>query len=83
MALRLLVIGDVAWDIFIRPERDLVRGSDVLGTVDVMPGGAAANVAVWARRLGADVTLMGKIGDDTLGTLMQTHLAERGCRPAT
>jgi sugar/nucleoside kinase (ribokinase family) len=74
VALRLLVIGDIAWDIFIRPEGDLVRGSDVLGTVDVMPGGAAANVAVWARRLGADVTLVGKIGDDILGTLMRTHL---------
>ena len=78
MALRLLVIGDVAWDIFIRPEGDLVRGSDVLGTVDVMPGGAAANVAVWARRLGADVTLIGKIGDDILGTLMHTHLRSEG-----
>ena len=78
MALRLLVIGDIAWDIFIRPDGDLVRGSDVLGTVDVMPGGAAANVAVWATRLGADVTLVGKIGDDTLGMLMLTHLqAER------
>jgi sugar/nucleoside kinase (ribokinase family) len=74
VALRLLVIGDIAWDIFIRPEGDLVRGSDVLGTVDVMPGGAAANVAVWARRLGADATLIGKIGDDTLGTLMHAHL---------
>ena len=78
MALRLLVIGDIAWDIFIRPEGDLVRGSDVLGTVDVMPGGAAANVAVWARRLGADVTLVGKIGDDTLGTLMLAHLQAEG-----
>jgi len=78
MKLRLLVIGDIAWDIFIRPEGDLVRGSDVLGTVDVMPGGAAANVAVWARRLGADVTLVGKLGDDTLGTLMLAHLEAEG-----
>jgi len=75
---RLLVIGDVAWDIFIRPERDLVRGSDVLGTVDVMPGGAAANVAVWARRLGASVRLVCKLGDDTLGTLMTAHLRGEG-----
>jgi sugar/nucleoside kinase (ribokinase family) len=78
VAVRLLVIGDIAWDIFIRPEGDLVRGSDVLGTVDVMPGGAAANVAVWARRLGADVTLVGKIADDTLGALMQAHLQREG-----
>jgi sugar/nucleoside kinase (ribokinase family) len=74
VALRLLVIGDVAWDIFIRPARELVRGSDVLGTVDVMPGGAAANVAVWARRLGASVRLVCKLGDDTLGALMAAHL---------
>ena len=78
MALRLLVIGDIAWDIFIRPEGDLVRGSDVLGTVDVMAGGAAANVAVWARRLGADVSLVGKLGDDTLGSLMLAHLEAEG-----
>jgi sugar/nucleoside kinase (ribokinase family) len=78
VAVRLLAIGDIAWDIFIRPEGDLVRGSDVLGTVDVMPGGAAANVAVWARRLGADVTLIGKIGDDTLGSLMRAHLDGEG-----
>lgn len=78
MTPRLLVIGDVAWDIFIRPERDLVRGSDVLGTVDVMPGGAAANVAVWARRLGASVRLVCKVGDDTLGTLMAAHLRAEG-----
>lgn len=78
MTPRLLVIGDVAWDIFIRPERDLVRGSDVLGTVDVMPGGAAANVAVWTRRLGASVRLVCKVGDDTLGTLMLAHLRAEG-----
>jgi sugar/nucleoside kinase (ribokinase family) len=39
-----------------------------------MPGGAAANVAVWARRLGSDVSLVGKVGDDTLGVLMRAHL---------
>ncbi|MEW5984174.1 MAG: PfkB family carbohydrate kinase [Acidobacteriota bacterium] len=71
---RLLVVGDVAWDIFIRPQRPLVSGSDVLGTVDMMPGGAAANVAVWARRLGADARLVGKVGDDPLGELMCAHL---------
>jgi sugar/nucleoside kinase (ribokinase family) len=73
-----LVVGDVAWDIFIRPEHELVRGSDVLGTVDVLPGGAAANVAVWARRLGARVVFRCKLGDDTLGRLMQAHLNTEG-----
>lgn len=75
---RLVVVGDIAWDIFIRPEHDLVRGSDVFGTVDVMPGGAAANVAVWAHRLGASPTLRGKLGNDTLGQVMLAHLEGEG-----
>ena len=75
---RLLVIGDIAWDILVRPERELIWGSDVFGRVELLPGGAAANVAVWARRLGAEVTLVGKVGDDTLGELMLRHLRAEG-----
>jgi len=75
---RLLVVGDVAWDILVRPEGELVWGSDVVGRVELLPGGAAANVAVWARRLGAEVTLVGKVGDDTLGELMLRHLHAEG-----
>ncbi len=75
---RLLVIGDVAWDILVRPRTDLVWGSDVFGTVELLPGGSAANVAVWARRLGARVMLAGKVGDDPLGELMLRHLDAEG-----
>lgn len=75
---RLLVIGDIAWDVLMRPSGELVWGADVLGHVDLLPGGSAANVAVWARRLGADVTLVGLVGDDRLGQLMRAHLADEG-----
>jgi ribokinase len=75
---RLLVIGDIAWDILLRPEREPIWGSDVFGMVELLPGGSAANVAVWARRLGASVTLAGKLGDDALGELMMRYLASEG-----
>ncbi len=75
---RLLVIGDIAWDIVIRPQTGLVWGSDAFGAVELMPGGSAANVAVWARRLGADVRLVGKVGDDLLGGMMLHHLKAEG-----
>ncbi len=71
---RLLAIGDIAWDILVRPAGEFVWGSDVYGSVDLLPGGSSANVAVWAHRLGARATLIGKIGDDRLGDLMQAHL---------
>jgi sugar/nucleoside kinase (ribokinase family) len=75
---RLLVVGDIAWDILMRPDREPIWGSDVFGTVELLPGGSGANVAVWARRLGALVTLAGKMGDDALGELMTRHLAAEG-----
>jgi sugar/nucleoside kinase (ribokinase family) len=74
LSMRVLIVGDIAWDILIRPDEEIVWGSDVFGAVRLMPGGSAANVAVWARRLGADVMLRGKIGDDPLGILMRAHL---------
>ncbi len=76
--MRILSIGDIAWDVLFRPSGDLVWGADVYGAVDLLPGGSAANVAVWATRLGAAVTLAGKIGDDRLGRLMHAHLADEG-----
>jgi sugar/nucleoside kinase (ribokinase family) len=75
---RLLVVGDIAWDVFMRPTGDLVWGADVMGHVDLMPGGSAANVAVWARRLGAEVTLVGLVGADRFGDLMRAHLDAEG-----
>lgn len=75
---RLLVIGDIAWDVMMRPAGDLVWGSDVYGQVNLFPGGSAANVAVWARRCGAEVALVGHVGDDRLGQLMRAHLLEQG-----
>jgi ribokinase len=75
---RLLVIGDVAWDVLLRPAGDLVWGADVYGHVDLFPGGSAANVAVWAKRLGAEVTLVGQVGEDRLGDLMLAHLEAEG-----
>lgn len=75
---RLLVIGDIAWDVVMRPSADLVWASDVYGRVDLLAGGSAANVAVWARRLGADTRLVGTVGDDPFGRLMREHLQREG-----
>ncbi len=61
-----------------RPSADLAWGADVMGHVDLMPGGSAANVAVWARRLGAEAALVGLVGEDRLGGLMRAHLRDEG-----
>lgn len=75
MTAPLCVLGDFAWDIWIRPHAELRRGGDVFGDVTLHPGGSAANVAVWARRCGHDTHFIGKIGRDRLGDLARQDLA--------
>lgn len=74
----LWVVGDYAWDVLIRTNTELLTGGDTYGEVNLAPGGAAANAAVWARRCGAPVAFVGKVGRDRLGDLAEEELnAER------
>jgi sugar/nucleoside kinase (ribokinase family) len=43
-----------------------------------MPGGSGANVAVWLARLGQQVTLVGRVGDDLFGRWLSADLAAEG-----
>ncbi len=42
------------------------------------PGGAPANLAVAAARLGADVSFVGKVGQDRFGELLRSSLEDNG-----
>ena len=72
----LCVIGDFAWDVLIRTNKDLLRGGDTFGEVLLTPGGSAANVAVWGRRCGIETEFIGKIGRDRFGQLAQEDLTK-------
>jgi ribokinase len=74
----LCVIGDFAWDVLIRTNTELLRGGDTFGEVMLMPGGSAANVAVWAARAGCSTSFVGKIGRDRMGELAHENLASEG-----
>ena len=69
MTTKLCVIGDFAWDVLIRTNTELLKGGDTFGEVLLMPGGSAANVAVWAARCGLPSHFIGKIGRDRFGLL--------------
>jgi ribokinase len=70
----LCVVGDFAWDVLIRTNSELLRGGDTFGEVILMPGGSAANVAVWAARCGLTTHFVGKIGRDRMGQLARENL---------
>ena len=59
----------------IRTNTELLRGGDTFGEVMLMPGGSAANVAVWAARCGLPTHFIGKIGRDRMGQLASEDLA--------
>jgi ribokinase len=74
----IVALGDAALDLFVAPDLDAIEGSDVAGAVRVLPGGSAANFAVWVARLGARSALIGAVGDDYAGTFMGADLASEG-----
>lgn len=74
----LCVLGDFAWDVLIRTNTELLRGGDTFGEVVLLPGGSAANVAVWAQRSGLTTHFVGKIGRDRMGQLAIDDLDQEG-----
>ncbi|MFD8524474.1 carbohydrate kinase family protein [Streptomyces capillispiralis] len=61
----LLVVGDVITDVVARHRGPLAPGTDTAAAIRTVPGGAGANVACWAaRRGGAEVRLLGRVGAD-------------------
>lgn len=74
-----LVIGSANADLFVAAERRPAGGETVLGgDTTVLPGGKGANTAVAAAKLGADVALLGAIGDDAYGRILTDSLRDAG-----
>ena len=74
----LVSLGDLAWDVLAKPDTLLLAGGDTTGRMELSGGGSAANLAVWAQRVGFPSTFVGKIGDDTFGELALATLREEG-----
>ena len=65
---RIVVVGSSNTDMVVKAERIPVPGETVTGGQFVMAaGGKGANQAVAAARLGAEVTLLAKLGQDIFG----------------
>jgi ribokinase len=79
MTSQVLVIGSANADLVVPVDRRPAGGETVLGgDTSLSPGGKGANTAVAAARLGADVALLGAVGDDPYGELLKRSLVESG-----
>jgi len=81
---RLCVVGSICRDLRtapLAPGDHLLRdGETPTGGILETIGGGAANSAVAAAGLGAEVRFAGKVGDDPLGTQLEQMLVARGVR---
>ncbi len=76
---RVVVIGSINMDLVARVARLPKPGETVSGRVlDYIPGGKGANQAVAAARLGATVTMCGRLGDDAFATTLRESLSAAG-----
>jgi ribokinase len=76
---RIVVIGSLVFDFVAKAPRLPRTGETVLGDLfGMFPGGKGANQAVQAGRLGAEVYLVGRVGDDFLADRLLASLTESG-----
>ncbi|MBQ6947361.1 MAG: ribokinase [Clostridia bacterium] len=76
---KILVVGSFVMDLIVGTERFPAAGETVLGTFfHTATGGKGANQAVQAARLGAAVTMVGKVGQDDFGRQLIAAAAEAG-----
>ena len=76
---RIVVVGSSNTDMVVKSERIPRGGETVLGGEFVMvPGGKGANQAVCAAKLGAEVKLVARVGDDSFGRMSLDNFRSTG-----
>jgi ribokinase len=68
MSGKILVVGSLNMDLVVKAPRHPQMGETILGgTFATFPGGKGANQAVAAARMGARVSMVGRVGQDSFG----------------
>lgn len=76
---KILVIGSLNLDMVVNVDHTPAVGETILSDkMNLIPGGKGANQAYAAGRLGADVTMLGAIGNDTYGDIQIESLQKAG-----
>lgn len=74
----ILAVGDLVWDVLVKPDAPLLPGGDTTGRIALAPGGSAANVAAWVARCGMPAGFIGKVGADVFGSIIVEDLEREG-----
>ncbi len=78
MGVRVVVVGNINVDFLLKAKRPAALGENIVADdMQLAPGGKGANQAVAAARLGAEVSIVGRVGRDPFGPLLLRHLAQQ------
>ncbi|GAA3717475.1 ribokinase [Salinicoccus jeotgali] len=78
---KITVIGSINMDLMTVAENMPEQGETISGeSFKTLPGGKGANQAVAAARLGAEVHMIGKVGDDPFGAALIDNFESQGIR---
>jgi ribokinase len=76
---KLVVIGSSSIDLVVKALKRPEKGETILGeSFKTVPGGKGANQAVAASRLGAEVYMVGCVGDDEFGKMILDNFKKNG-----
>ena len=76
---KVVVVGSFNMDLVVKAERRPQTGETLMGEeFGMFIGGKGSNQAIAAARLGADVTMIGRLGTDLFGDTLMTAHAEEG-----
>ncbi|WP_212945695.1 ribokinase [Heyndrickxia oleronia] len=72
---KIVVIGSSSMDLVVTAPKRPIAGETIIGeSFKTIPGGKGANQAVASSRLGAEVIMIGRIGDDNYGEVILENL---------
>jgi sugar/nucleoside kinase (ribokinase family) len=78
---RVIVIGDLLYDLLARVEGSVAFGTDTFAPIHAAAGGSGANAAAWLASLGIETHFVGRVGDDLLGETLTGELEGIGVTP--
>jgi ribokinase len=76
---KITIIGSCSMDLVVTASKRPMKGETILGeSFKTVPGGKGANQAVAAARLGAEVYMVGCVGDDQFGKELVNNFTTNG-----
>ena len=75
---RVLVIGDLIYDMLAKAEGDITLGTDTFAPIRVAAGGSGANAAAWLAHSGVETHFVGRVGADVFGRFLEGEMERSG-----